>query len=63
MDDSYLGIVNWAEIMTGSVDTLIIGAYWAVPHKANSPESCGALGHRIQQYLNNSWRNQLPLSL
>ena len=51
VDDSHLGIVIWVKIRTGKIDTLLIGAYWPVHHKANSPESCGALGHRIQQYL------------
>ena len=47
VDDTHLGIVIWAEIRTGEVDTLFIGSYWPVHHKANSPATCGALGHRI----------------
>ena len=51
VDDTHLGIVIRAKIRTGAVDTLIIGSYWPVPYKANSPETCGARGRRIQQYL------------
>ena len=43
-----MGIVIWANIRTGKVDTLLIGASWLVHHKANSLETCGALGYRIQ---------------
>ena len=50
-DGTHLGIVIWTKIRTGRVGTLLIGAYWPVHHKANSPETCGALGHRIQLYL------------
>ena len=50
-DDSHLGIVIWAKIRTGTVDTLILGAYWLVPHKTNILKSCGAFSHCIQQYL------------
>ena len=47
VDDSHLGIVVWAKIRTGGIDTLLIGTYWPVHHKLNSPETFGALGYRI----------------
>ena len=32
-DDTRLSIAIWAEIRTGMVDTLLVGAYWSVHHK------------------------------